>query len=254
MEPDWTASYYEALEFFSREPQHIGCKTHAGDEIETLAKVTQHLHHIEATLDQNLRQFFLLAPTLLRNELFASLFTRRFSHPLTLLSSSVESEFTLEVAMQPDLLFVSDIEAVVMAITLERTWSLTQVLEYALMTLALELHLGAPRRHCLALVGAGDFPSQWKGQYASVTELKIALDNKDPALFLRTRADRLRKHEDRFMEIVASLDMAFLSFADFATSLREAAPSDTDVSPGAEVYRNLIAGILAEFDRRRLVE
>ena len=83
---------------------------------------------------------------------------------------------------------------------------------------------------------------------------QIALDNEDPALFLRTRADRFRKHEDRFLEIVASLDMAFLSFADLARSLREAAPPDTDVSPGAEVYRNLIAGMLAEFGRRRLVE
>ena len=252
--PDWTASYYEALEFFYREPQHIGCRTHAGDESGTLAEVMQHLHLIEATLDQNLRQFFLLAPTLLRNELFASLFTRRFSHPLTLLRNDVVSEFGPEHAMQSGLLFVSDIEAVVMEVTLERRQSLTQVLEYALMTLAMELHLGAPRRHCFVLVGAGDFPSQWQEQYASVTELKIALGHEDSALFLRTRADRLRKHEDRFMELVASLDMAFLSFADFATSLREAAPPDTDVSPGAEVYRNLIAGMLAELDRRRLVE
>lgn len=254
MEPDWTASYYEALEFLYREPQHIGCKPRAGAEFETLAKVTQHLHRIEVTLNQNLHQFFLLAPTGLRNELFASLFTRRFSHPFTLHRSNVDGEFALENAMQPDLLFVSDIEAVAMEIRLGRRWSLTQVLEYALMALAVELHLGAPRRYCFALVGTGDFPSQWEEQYSSVTKLKIALGHEDPILFLGTQADRFRKHEDRFMEIVAGLDLAFLSFADFAASLRDAAPSDTDMSPGAEVYRRLIAGMLAEFDRRRLVK
>ncbi len=85
------------------------------------------------TLNQNLRQSFLLAPASLRNELFASLFTRRFSHPFTLRRSNVDSQFALENAMQPDLLFVSDIEAVAMEIRLGRTWSLTQVLEYALI-------------------------------------------------------------------------------------------------------------------------
>jgi hypothetical protein len=254
MEPDWTASYYEALEYFFRGSQHSGRKTHASAESETLAEVAQNLHGIEVTLNQNLHQFFLLAPTALRNELFAALFVRRFSHPFTLHRRFVESESALEDAMQPDLLFISDVEAVAMEIGLGCEWSLAQVLEYALMALAVELHLGAPRRYCFALVGARDFPSQWKGRYSSVTALKIALGNEDPTLFLSTQADRFRKHEDRFLEIVAGLDLAFLSFADFATSLRDAAPSDTDMSPGAEVYRRLIAGMVAEFDRRRLVE
>ena len=209
---------------------------------------------LTATLDQSFRQFFLLAPRTLPNELFASLFARRFSHPLTLHPSVIDSEFALEDAMQPDLLFVSDIEAVAMEIRLERKWDLTQVFERALMALAVELHLGAPRRHCVALVGTKDFASQWKEGYSSVTEVKIALGHEDPTLFLRTRADRFRKHEDRFVEIAAGLDMAFLSFADFATSLRDDAPSDTDMSPGAEVYGKLIAGMLAELKRSRLLK
>ena len=254
MEPDWTASYYEALEFIYREPGYLGREAQASAQFETLAEVTRHLHRIEMTLKQNLHQFFLLAPTPLRNELFASLFTRRFTHPFTLYHSYAESEGAFENAMRPDLLFISDIEAVAMEIRLESSWSLTQVLEYALMALAVELHLGAPRRHCLALVGAGDFPSQWAERYSSVTELKIALGHEDPTLFLRTQADRFRTCEDRFIEIVEGLDLGFLSFADFASSLRDAAPSDADLSPSAEVYRKLIAGMLAEFDRRRLVE
>ena len=44
MEPDWTASYHDALDFSYRELQHIGGKTHASAEFGALAKVTQHLH------------------------------------------------------------------------------------------------------------------------------------------------------------------------------------------------------------------
>jgi len=205
-----------------------------------------------AALEKDLHQFFLLAPPALRNELFESLFARRFSHPLTLQRSDVGSESGLGNAMQPDLLFISDVEAVTMEIRLGHRLSLTQVLKLALAALALELDLGAPRRHCFALVGAGNFSSQWEDQYSSVTELKIALGHTDPALFMRTQAERFHRHEDRFLEIVAGFDLAFLSFADLATLLREAAPSGTETSPGVEVYRELIAGVLAEFDPRRL--
>ena len=154
--------------------------------------------------------------------------------------------------MQPDLLFISDIEAVAMEIRLGHRLSLAQVLEFALMSLAVELDLGAPRRHCFVLVGAGNFSSQWEDQYSSVTVLKIALGDEDPALFLRMQAERFHRHEDRFLEIVVGFDLAFLSFADLAMLLREAAPSGTETSPGVEVYRELIAGVLAEFDPRRL--
>ena len=214
-EPDWTAGSGEAIEPFSSEPQRL-----------------------EATLQQDLHRFFLLAPTALRNELFGSLFSRRCTHPFTLHGGNVAAELGLENAMWPALLFVSQVEAVAMETRLERTSSLTQVLGYALMALAVELHLRAPRKYCFALVGTGDFKSQWTEQYSSVTELKIALDGEDPSLFLRTQDDRFRKHEDRFLEIVASLDLAFLSFADLAAYLRECAPPDADASPGAEVYRS----------------
>ena len=82
---------------------------------------------LTATLDQSFRQFFLLAPRNLPNELFASLFARRFSHPLTLHRSSIDSEFAFEDAMQPDLLFVSGTEVVAVEMKITATCILSQV-------------------------------------------------------------------------------------------------------------------------------
>ena len=252
MEPDWTASYYEALEFFHREPQHIGRKKCASARFDTPDKVRRHLHRMETTLNHNLRQFFLLTPSTLRNELFAGLFTRRFGRPFVLWGDDIDSEFAGENATQPDLLFVSDVEVVAVEMKITTKCSLTQVLTYALLGLAVELRVGGPRRHCLTVLGRGDFASQWDEHFGSATELKLAIAHEDLDAFLSTQPDRFLRHEGRFREIVASLDLAFISYAELAAFLREAAPPASDETPGAQVYRKLIAGMLAELHGRGL--
>ncbi len=203
----------------------------------------------------DLCRFFLLAPVSLRNELFTSLFVRRFSHPFTLYcSDDPDIGPTLENATRPDLLFVSEIEAVAIEMRQEAEGGLTEVLRHALLGLAVEMYVGAPRRHCLALVGARDFPSQWREHYSSVTELKLALARVDPAPFLAAQPARFHRHEDRFMAIVASLDMAFLSYAELAAFLRDAVPPEDDMSPDAQVCRKIIEATLEEFERRGLVK
>ncbi len=203
----------------------------------------------------DLCQFFLLAPISLRNELFTSLFVRRFNHPFTLYGpDDADIGPLLEDAVRPDLLFVSEIEAVAIELRQEAEGSLTDVLRHALLGLAVEMYVGAPRRHCLVLVGARDFPSQWREHYSSVTELKLALARVDPAPFLAAQPTRFHRHEDRFMAIVASLDMAFLGYADLAAFLRDAVPPEDDTSPGAQVCRKIMEATREEFDRRGLVK
>lgn len=201
----------------------------------------------------DLCRFFLLAPASPCNELFASLFVRRFSRPFTLYCRDADIGLSLEDLARPDLLFVSEVEAVAIEMRQATEGSLTDVLRHALLGLAVELHVGAPRRHCLVLVGASDFPSVWGERYSSVTELKIALAGVDPAPFLAARPAHVHKHADRFLAILASLDMAFLSYADLAAFLRDAAPSEDDRSPDAQLCRKTMEAIVTEFDRRRLL-
>ena len=194
-EPDWTAGSGEAIEPFSSEPQRF-----------------------EATLQQDLHHFFLLAPTALRNELFGSLFSRRCTHPFTPRRQRRRRAERTRCGPRS---------------SSSRGWrpspwkrgsaptsSLRQVLGDALMALAVELHL---RRHEV-LLRAGRHRRLQESVDGAVLVGDRAQDRarrRGPSLFLRTQDDRFRKHEDRFLKIVASLDLAFLSFADLAAYLRE---------------------------------
>src|SRR5438105_3341620 len=156
MEPSWIDSYYEALEFFYLEPQHLARKWHEKIGFKTADRVNDHLGQIEVTLNQNLHQFFALAPYRLRDALHAHAFARPGSQEFRLFGRGVDGQFDLDNTMQPDLLFTSDVAAFSIEMKVGAQSTVSQVLKYALLGLAVELKTGRRLDHYLMLLGRGD--------------------------------------------------------------------------------------------------
>jgi hypothetical protein len=252
MEPNWIDSYYEALQFFYWEPQHIGRKKHVSAEFDTIEKVIKHVRRMEVTLNHNLNQFFLLAPVSLRNDLFRQIFKREFILEFVMHGCDINREFQLVYSVQPDFLFTSDKELVSIEMKVGAKSSISQVLKYALLGLAVEMYAGQHKSHYLGFLGFGEFSKQWQEQFPSVAELKLAIANTDLSSFLGNQPSHFREHQARFSEIVASIEIESINYSQFAEFLRNTAPPNCDQSPGAEVYRNLISGLVEEFRRRHL--
>jgi hypothetical protein len=106
--------------------------------------------------------------------------------------------------------------------------------------------------HYLVLLGSGDFRQQWREKYNSPDDVRRSIASANLSEFMRRRPSHLQRHQDRFEQIAANMPVAFLSYQGFATFLREAKPAETDQSLGAEVYRNLILGLLHELEIRQL--
>lgn len=252
IEATWLQSYYEALQFFYWEPQHLGRKKYATAELDTAEKVAAHLGRIEVTLNHNLSQFFLLAPNRLRRDLFDCLFGSSFGEDFILHGRGVDTTFELVNSTQPDLMLTSDEALVSIEMKIGAKSSVTQVLKYALLGLAVELRAGAPRRHYLAFLGRGSFAEQWHERFASPSELRVALAAEDVAAFLATCPLRFRSQSERFSSIVSELALAFISYNAFADFLRQQLPPAVDTSEGAEVYAKLLNGLLSELHGRGL--
>lgn len=253
-EINWLQSYYEALQFFYWEPQHLGRKKHTNAEFNTADKVIAHLGKIEVTLNHNLTQFFLLAPNRLRQDLFRSLFDRPFDSDFVLHGRGVDATFGLVNSTQPDLMFTSDDALVSIEMKIGAKSSVNQVLKYALLGLAVELRASAPRRHYLAFLGRGTFADQWHERFASLADLRAAVASTDKTAFLAKQPMPFRAHEERFVSIVSELALSFISYSKFATFLRNEIPSALDRSNGEEVYAKLLNGVLTELQSRELVE
>lgn len=252
IETSWLQSYYEALQFFYWEPQHLGRKKHANAEFNTLEKVAKHLGQIEVTLNHNLSQFFHLAPSRFRHRLFNRLFGVSFESNFILHGRDVDTTFELGNSMQPDLMFTSDEALISIEMKVGAKSSVSQVLKYALLGLAVELRADAPRRHFLAFLGRGTFADQWQERFQTVQALQAATAIADQRAFLEKCPLRFHAHGDRFSAIVSELVMSFMSYAEFASTLRNELPLPTDTSEGGEVYARLLNGVLQELKRRGL--
>lgn len=251
-EPSWVYAYYEALEFLYWEPQHLG-KQAERPRYTSAAKVRAHLGQMEVTLNHNLNQFFALAPDSLRNDLFGRVFGTTFHDPFRLVGRDVGQRFRLQSAVQPDLLFLSGEQTVAIEMKLGAKSSITQVLKYALLGLAVELVRKRELQHHLLYLGVGPFSRLWTEQFADAKALHQVLTVTDLETFLKTRPAHFRHHSQRFAQIVNQLSISYITYSTLANELTRMAPDATEDSPGGQVYRKLIGGIVAEFSRRHLV-
>jgi hypothetical protein len=252
MSLDRVDAYHEALEFFYLEPQHLRTKTKNTAGERSLRTVTRRLRRLEVTLNHNINQFLLLAPVAFRARLFHKLFNDVFDHPFEMHGRNVDDDLGLQNSVQPDFLFLSDREVISIEMKIEAKSSLDQVLKYASLGLAAEMRDGLARKHHLGFFGVGNFSNLWRAKFPSTTELKCALTKQDLFAFLKKRPQRFRSQQGRFNEIVQQIALSFLSYRDLAEFLKTELPASPDAGQATEVYRNLISGLLSEFDRRQL--
>ena len=78
------------------------------------------------------------------------------------------------------------------------------------------------------------------------------MNKADLSMFLKSKGVTSLAQQQRFEAIVAELELSFLSYQDFAELLKSELASLNDTTSAAEVYRNLISGLLSEFKRRDL--
>jgi hypothetical protein len=176
---NWIDSYYEALEFFYFEPQHMRRRRHidpaptAGDvrakeqqaaadlaeKCSNFDVVKKHLRKMEVTLNHNINQFFYLAPGSLRNKLFERVFPKEpIEGSFTLHGREVETYFGPTNVMQPDFLFVSEKAIVSIEMKVKSKSSIDQVMKYALLGLVVEKKTTAAQARQATL---SDTPRSW---------------------------------------------------------------------------------------------
>ena len=251
-EMTWVDNYYESLEFFYWEPQHLGKKKSPDSKIDTLEKSQNRLRNMEVTLNQNLHQFFLLAPDSFRNELFSQLFRKNFQGDFLLEGRNVDEKFQLNNCVQPDFLFNSETQTVALEMKIGAKSSIDQVLKYALLGLAVELQQKCVKEHFLVFLCKGNFADQWNEKFESIESLQDALMKKDFEAFFENKPFHI-EHLSRFEQILKNLSFHFLNYEEFSSCLLRELPLTSDFSPGAQIYRKLISGVIEEFKVRSLI-
>jgi hypothetical protein len=168
----WNDAYYEMLEFYYWEPQHLGRAKKTNGFVKTVDAITARLRTIEVPLNHLLEFFFALAP---------KDFTSRFLgceslHPdIHLVSSGHLLHAPLGALIQPDLFFDSAGLRACVEVKVGSRSTPEQMLKYSVL---MERHApqtaAVPRR--LVLLGPKTFQDFWERRaFSSVDDLKEAL-------------------------------------------------------------------------------
>ncbi|RRA47568.1 hypothetical protein D1Y84_03915 [Acidipila sp. EB88] len=246
-EADWVDVYYEGLEFFYLEPQHLRSLQKLG----RWKHVEEKIHRLEVTLNHQIKHYFALAPSRFRNHLFESIFNREFEGQFGMAGRNYDREYDLRNATQPDFLFTTAHENVAVEMKVKAKSSVSQVLKYALLALAVEKLYGYQRRHSLIILAPSTFSELWIERFGDVESLRIAMQGQAVEFFDRVR-ERFSGQEERFQDLVNTMEVSFLNYQQFEEFTRAQTTEFADEA-GREMYSNMVDGMTQELRRRQLI-
>ena len=178
----WVDVYYEAVDLYYGEPQHLARKSYEGAKYEgakTKPRIAAqgHVKRIEVSLNHLLKQFFAIAPRSLRNRLFEKAFGPPIPGDFEMVGAGYDETYHLGNATQPDFLFLAPDKCVAIEMKIKAKSDIKQVLRYALLALAVELNEHRRRENFLLFMGPCDFRSLWAEPLASVEVMRKRLES-----------------------------------------------------------------------------
>jgi hypothetical protein len=250
MEGSWVDRYYESLEFFYWEPQHLGKRKVVGSRIDSLGVAQKHWRNMEVTLNHIMKYFFSLSPASVICRTLSEGLGREIGKDYTI--SSLRFDKVLTKSCQPDFLFLANSGVCSLEMKLDSKTSINQVLKYALMGLAVEQQVGKELSHGLVFLGKGKFEEIWPKSSGVICPDSLRSELASKAEAFSDKHLKSRDNRTRYLLIVAGLDIGFLNYKDFASILSTEREAAHDCATG-EMYGGLIDGLMGELKARKLI-
>jgi hypothetical protein len=243
----WNDRYYDAVEFFCWEPQHLGKIRNPDSTLRNPKVAIERLRRIEVTLNHHFDFFFDLAPSALINHIFTMVFLDSVVGKYKFFGRNVESNFDLEVnTTQPDLFFLNEHSIVSIELKIKSKSSVNQALKYAFLGLAADLKQGVDRKHYLAFMAPGKFSNLWLDGFQTVDELKYAMILAASTFQMKSRTIDSDLYRPKFVQLITDMSISFINYRDFSNLLQKELDLIPESSVASETYKKLLQGMIDE--------
>jgi hypothetical protein len=251
---EWTSEYYDIMEFYYWEPQHLGKIKNPKSRYNNEKKALQHIQNMEVSLNHMFNIFFRLAPSAFINQVISNSFGKNIQDSFTLQGRYDILEFSSLV--QPDLLFSSETTNFSIEMKIGAKSSLSQVYKYALLHWLEQQHSDSQKKSLLLYVGKGSFNDLWVEGFTSAVELKKQALNLDISKLRTNAAKKETIPIDWYavQSVLDNTDIAYCSYSEFSMLLKAFLTHLTENSNESETIHKLFSGLYAELERRALIE
>lgn len=252
---EWTSEYYDVMEFYYWEPQHLGKIKNKKSSYNNQKQVLEHIQNMEVSLNHLFNVFFRLAPASFTNEIIHEFFNVNIEEGLMQQGRYAVSEYSSLV--QPDLLFSSKETNFSIEMKIGAKSSLEQVYKYSLLHWLEQNHNNKKeetKKSLLLYIGKSDFKSLWKEHFSTVEELKEAVIVSDIEK-LKIKASKNEEVEINWEEVadlVKKTTIAYCTYYDLASLLQHKISKLSKRNDESETVLKLYTGLYLELKRRGL--
>ena len=245
----WNDEYYDIIDFYYWEPQHIGRKVNDKSKYKNISDVLSHLRSIEVPLNHQFNIFFRLSPQDFIGQLLTKCFNKPPNDNYVFHGNNELAEYIQNEATQPDILLSGN--ATNFAIELKTTTksSLEQVAKYLLLHKLNQNHHNKNKQFYLLYLTPYKFSNIWQG-IQSKDNLVSSFKNHDFASLKEKFGFVSNADWASAMESIDKLNITSITYNSIYNLLQEYKSSIDITSKYSDVATTLFTGIISELESR----
>jgi hypothetical protein len=252
MKPAWTKYYYDILDFYYWEPQHIGKIKNPNRKHRTYEDIFDHLGKMEVSLNHQLALFFNIVPESVSNGLL-----KRMTDGQAKDKYVYESEKTSKIIeklndfTQPDFLFEGKHSLLAIEVKLDSRSSLDQLMKYLFLFVLLKKKLKHVNRFSLVYLAKDEFSGIWEQEYKDKDELLEAFRNYEMPDCTAKGDINIKPYKKAILKVIEETDIHFVNFRRFSSylDLEKKKLGRSELGKG---WLKFIEGMQSELKRRKL--
>lgn len=254
MKPTWTKYYYDILDFYYWEPQHLGKIKNPNRKYRTYDDIFDHLGKMEVSLNHQLALFFNIIPEGISNGLLKAMTDGKAkdkyiyeSHKTAKIIEKL-NDFT-----QPDFLFEGKHSLLAIEVKLDSWSSLDQLMKYLFLYVLLKKKLKYIKRFSLIYLAKDKFDGIWEQKYNNKDELLEAFKKYEIPDYTAKGDINIKPYKKAILKAIEETDIHFVNFQQFLRLL-DSEKKKLGRSESGRGWANFIDGLQGELKNRKLIK
>lgn len=253
MKPNWTKYYYDILDFYFWEPQHLGKIKNPKGKHKTYSEVFSHLEKMEVVLNHQLALFFNIIPEEILNSILAGIIKSkkkgRYIYESDATTKIIEklNDFT-----QPDFLFEGKDSLLAIEVKLDSTSSLDQFMKYLFLYVLIKKKIKTIKKFHLIFLAKDEFKSIWKQKFKDKNELLGAFRKYKIPVKTAKGGISIKPYKEEIINAIKEAEIHFINFQNLSHFL-DGEKSKLKGNKLELGWVKFIEGLQAELKNRKLI-
>lgn len=167
----WNDEYYEIIDFYFWEPQHIGRRKNEKSKYKNTADVKKHILKMEVSLNHQINLFFRLVPSDFISKLVKNYFNKPVSDNYIFHGQNEWEKYIPAEETQPDLILSGKKSNIAIELKISAKSNMEQLAKYLLLHQLNKMNSEEEKKLYLLYISPFSFDSLWVEKFKSKNEL-----------------------------------------------------------------------------------